>query len=342
MNYFNNSFRFTWKQFSADLLWAFDLLRSGRKDASVKRAVRFVLRGLTSVRSTALWLNFLRESNLLATSVSEATFVDRIHRPFFDKRCSTDTRTDYLCSHFSILAQLLDEEQLHKVISGVGITLSTLFGKSGEIVELNLVRLPSYDREGGASIELCVNGRAVLLMTFTLIYQHQHYAIKIGGIQAKEYPDADSRSLMRDTTHALYGIQPRILMIETLRHLAKQLGCESIECIHEQNHIYRALRYRNKKTIHAQYNVLWEIVGGALNAQGNFSIPSSVPEKPIESRPSKKRNEYRHRALLIEAIRTQMNLAIQPALVFPQVHTYVHANPNNPLFSPVVASLETT
>ena len=340
MNQYSKPFHFSWTQFGADATWAFQLLCSDRKDASIKRAMRFCLHSALNIHSSAVWLRFLRETNLLTTSVSEATFVDRIHRPFFDKRYSTKVRTTFLRSHFTLLSQLLNAQHLHQVISGAGINLSTITGKSGEIIEVNLVRLPDYDKEGGSSIELRVNGTTIQLMTFTLVQQHNRTAIKIGGIQSKDYPDKDCRSMARDTTHALHGIQPRILMIETLRNLAQQLKCATIECINEENHIYRALRYRNKKAIHAQYNHLWEIVGGTLHSNGNFTIPSYVEAKPIESRPSKKRNEYRHRALLLDSVRNQMNLLMQPMQVIAPFIPVLQSSRSGKDFSPAAALLE--
>ncbi len=297
---------FSLTQFITDFIWAFQELSSSRKDASLKRAIRFCFHTLLSLKTSAIWLRFLRESNLLTTSVKEATFVDRIHRPFFDRRCNTTQRSQFLRSHFSILSRLLDSRQLHLVVSGSGINLATLAGKTGAVIEISLVRLPDYDKEGAATIVLAMNGRTIQVLTFTIVRQQKKMALKIGGIQTKEYPHIDSRALVREVTAALYGIQPRILMIETLRNFAQQLGSEVIECIGENNHIYRALRYRNKRKIHAQYNQLWSLVGGTEMADGNFIIPSFIAEKSIESRPSKKRNEYRNRAALLEALRSQM------------------------------------
>jgi len=297
---------FSLAQFFTDFIWAFQELSSTRKDASLKRAIRFCFHTLLSLKASAVWLRFLRESNLLTTSVKEATFVDRIHRPFFDRRCNTSQRSQFLRSHFSILSRLLDSRQLHLVVSGAGINLATLTGKAGVIVEVNLIRLPDYDKEGASTIAIAMNGKTIQVLTFTMVRQKQKMAFKIGGIQTKEYPQMDSRSLVRNVTSALYGIQPRILMIETLRNFAQQLGSGPIECIGENNHIYRALRYRNRRTIRAQYNQLWSLVGGTKMADGNFVIPSFIAEKSIESRPSNKRNEYRNRASLLNALRSQM------------------------------------
>ena len=195
---------------------------------------------------------------------------------------------------------------MHLVVSGAGINLASLRGKAGEIIDVKLIRLPDYDKEGGSTIALAMNGKTIQVMTFTVVRQQKMTVLKIGGIQTKEYPELDSRALVRDVTAALHGIQPRILMIETLRNFACQPGSGTIECVGEDNHIYRAIRYRNRRKIHAQYNQLWSLVGGTEMPDGNFVIPSSIPEKSIESRPSKKRNEYRNRSLLLETLRSQM------------------------------------
>ena len=318
---FNAQFRFSLKQYLHDFCWAFQELRSSRKDASLKRALRFCLHSLLHVNASAAWLRFLRKSHLLTTSVTEATFIDRIFRPFFDKRYSTYERMQLLCSHFEILSYLLDKEQLHAVMSGSGINLVSLTGKTGEVIQVNLTRLPNFDKEGAATIELSIDGKTIQMVTFTLECQGNKNVLKIGGIQSKEHAGTDPRTLLREATHALHGIQPRILMIETLRLFSQQLHCDLIECISEDNHVYRALRYLNKKKIHAQYNPLWLLVGGELNVNGNFSIPRFVEEKSIESRPSKKRNEYRHRAALLGSIRQQVKHIIEPMLATNPIPT---------------------
>ncbi|PRC93263.1 VirK/YbjX family protein [Solimicrobium silvestre] len=287
-------------------------MHSGRKDASWKRAIRFMFHTMFHVKTSANWLRFLSGNSVLANSTTEATFFDRIHRPFFDKRSNTRQRTQLLLAHFDILTHILDAKQLQSVMSGSGINLASLIGKTGEVIDVNLTRFPDFDKEGGASLELTVDGKTILLLTFTLTRKYNNIALTIGGIQSREHAQTDCRTLLRDATHALHGIQPRILMIETLRSIAQQLACNTIECVNENNHIYRALRYRNKRVIHAQYNQLWLLVGGIEMTNGNFSIPSFVEEKSIESRPSKKRNEYRNRATLLHSVRTQVCEVIPP------------------------------
>jgi hypothetical protein len=169
------------------------------------------------------------------------------------------------------------------------------------------LRDDAFKREGGITLALSMNDETLLYVTFTLLKNRYGNAIKVGGIQSNR---GNCRELARTATSALHGIQPRLLLIDVLRNLASQIHCTTIECVSKENHIHRAWRYRLKKCIHAEYDQLWLLAGGYQNHRGNFEIPHAPDEKPLESRPSNKRSEYRRRAALTDAMRAQMHAAI--------------------------------
>ncbi|HTD02224.1 VirK/YbjX family protein [Undibacterium sp.] len=296
-------FSFDVGRFASDFSWAYRMAFPSRV-VSYDRRSRFVFRTLMNLQPSACWFRFLKESYLSDIAAKEPSLVEAVHRPFFDRNITVAKRATLLKGHFELFHAIFGTQQTVEVMAGNGVSLCRIDGKAGENFEIKLFRRETFKREGGVTLELAFNNVAILWLTFSLVRSGHEVLIKVGGVQSKA---GDCRELVRDATHALHGIQPRLLLIEALRTIASQINCTKIECISKENHIYRSWRYRSKKTINAEYNQLWLLAGGRENRNGNFDIPSFVDEKPIDERPSKKRSEYRRRSALLEAMRQQIH-----------------------------------
>lgn len=290
-------------RFATDFNWAYRTAFPSHI-VSYDRRGRFVLRTLMNLQPSACWFRFLKESYLSDIAVREPSLVEAVHRPFFDKNITATRRAALLKGHFELFQSLFGPVRTAAVIVGNGISLCRIAGKTGEDLEIKLLRSETFKREGGVTLELSLNKTSLLWLTFSLVGSGHETLIKVGGIQSRI---GDCRESVRGATHALHGIQPRLLLIEALRTIAGLINCNKIECISKENHIYRSWRYRSKKAISAEYNQLWLLAGGRENSRGNFDIPSFVDEKPIDERPSKKRSEYRRRAALLELMRQQVH-----------------------------------
>ncbi|MBR7793965.1 DUF535 family protein [Undibacterium sp. FT147W] len=291
---------------TASLAWAYKMT-SAADTVSLERKSKFVARTLLNLKPSLSWYQFVRSSYLRQLVGRDANLLDVIHRPFFDRNLGAMERVNMLACHFELLHSLLGAKNTADIVSGHRFLLSRFTGKNEEHFTIHLLRDDAFKREGGLTLALSMNDETLLYVTFTLVKNHHGNAIKVGGIQSNR---GNCRQLARTATNALHGIQPRLLLIDVLRNLASQIHCTTIECVSKENHIHRAWRYRLKKCIHAEYDQLWLLAGGYQNWRGNFEIPPTTDEKPIESRPSNKRSEYRRRAALTEAMRAQMHAAI--------------------------------
>ncbi|WP_394780370.1 VirK/YbjX family protein [Undibacterium sp.] len=290
-------------RFASDFSWAYRTAFPTRSVSYDKRG-RFVLRTLMNLQPSAHWFRYLKNSYLNDIATKEPSLVEAVHRPFFDRNITATKRASLMKGHFELFQDLFGARQASEAMAGGRITLCRIAGKTDENIEISMCRSETFKREGGATLELSVNNVALLWLTFSLVKPDHEVMIKVGGIQCKV---GDCRDVVRDATHALHGIQPRLLLIEALRAVAGLVNCSKIECISKENHIYRSWRYRSKKTIHAEYDQLWTLAGGVENGNGNFDIPCHIEETPIEERPSKKRAEYRRRASLLETMRQQIH-----------------------------------
>ena len=289
----------------ADIGWAYQVMNQSHH-ADLRQQGKFLLRTLLHFRASASWFRFLRNSYLHDIAHTEPGLIEAIHRPFFDKNICAKHRVRLLKGHFELLPSLLGSRQAGDVMSGNRVQLCQFEGKHGEQCSLMMLRDDAFKREGGITLALNFDGQTLLYLTFTMLRQGQKTVIKVGGIQSSKHC---CRDMLRKATHSLHGIQPRLLLIEALRGIAQQMDCSHIECISKLNHIYGAWRYRLKKIIHAEYDQLWLLAGATVNNRGNFDLPLSGEQKPIESRPSNKRSEYRRRGVLLESIQQQLRLA---------------------------------
>lgn len=286
----------------ADVGWAYQVMNRSHK-TNLRQQGKFLLRTLLHFRASTSWFRFLRHSYLHDVAHVEPSLLEIIHRPFFDKNIRANHRVRLLKGHFELLPKLLGSRQTGDIMSGSQIQLCRFEGKHAEQCSLVMLRDDAFKREGGITLALNFEGQTLQYLTFTMVKQEQKTVIKVGGIQSSKQC---CRETLRKATHALHGIQPRLLLIEALRGIAQQIDCSGIECISKLNHIYGAWRYRLKKTIHAEYDQLWMLAGGTENNRGNFDLPLASEQKPIESRPSHKRSEYRRRGALLESIQQQL------------------------------------
>ncbi|MBI3714174.1 MAG: DUF535 family protein [Burkholderiales bacterium] len=273
----------------------------------VVKRTRLVIRSLMSLKASVLWFEYVRQSQLRNYISCEPNLLEAVHRPFFDHRICALERSHFLRSHFDSMAMHFSCELFQDVLLTRQVTLANLIGKNGEVFDVVLLREDAYKREGGMSLGLSLNGKRLLCLTFSMVKLQHELLIKVGGLQAS---NEQGRSSIKQATQALHGIQPRLLLIEALRTIAAAMQCQQIECVALENHIHKAWRYRFKKTIHAEYDQLWELAGGQRNLNGNFSIPLKLIERSIEDRPSNKRSEYRRRAAILNEMRAQMTSAL--------------------------------
>lgn len=284
------------------MAWAVQL-RLTDTATGLKGKVVFLLRTLLDPVNSHAWYRYVSSNHLLKTASSDPGLLDSIHRPFFDRRMRSRDRLSLLTNHFNLAETILGRGNCRSVLSGQKLELARVTGKNNDVFQLRLFRGTSYKREGGLSLGLFIDDTLLQCVTFSFDQQQQYLAIKVGGVQAS---NCGARELIRESTKELHGIQPRLLLVEALRYLAQELQSTTIECIAQKNHIYQAWRYRFTKNIKAEYDQLWTAAGGMKRACGNYSLPITMLEKPLSSRPSNKRSEYRARSVIFETMREQI------------------------------------
>lgn len=285
-------------RFFSNLYWAYQL-RCRESIFTWDRRIVFVARSLYYPKASNTWYSYLRTSYLLECPLTINDVVEQLHRPYYDFHISAYDKVLLLISHFETMKRLFGEKMAADIINKKCLIFSEFLGKGGCKYQITLSQEVKFNREGNLTFSLVTNDEILISIAFTINNVDGRNQILIGCVQATSDDPADK---LRAATHDLYGIQPRILLVNLVRILCDRFKFESIEAVGSENHIYRSIRYKRKIKIHMVYDELWKLMDGHMVGNGNFSIPVPIPRKPIESYPSKKRSEHRHRYQLMDAI----------------------------------------
>ncbi|WP_051304804.1 VirK/YbjX family protein [Chitinilyticum litopenaei] len=297
-------------QWFDDVRWACRM-RFANGDVRLHRKLRLVFRSLLQPRSSARWFAFLRHSPLSAVLGREPEFIERVHRPFFDCRLPADAVCDVLIGHFRHFHSRFCAGQAAAIMRGEGVELARLSGKSGESCRLLLNRFGKFDKEGGLCLQLVTADTWLQALSFSLVTRNGQTGLLIGGMQGKK----DGRERIREVTRELHGLQPRLLLLDALRDVARVCGCAFIDAIASENHVYASPRYRHRKDVRLDYEEVWLAAGGIRQASGHFSIPLARECVPIAERPARKRAEYRRRGEVLDAMQREIQASLRQVLI---------------------------
>ncbi len=293
--------------FLRDLRWAHaEFNRHGSQRPT--RQLRFLLRSLLTARTSQAWFAALRELGLPSWTVKAAEWLQQPHRPFFDHRLDVAEVARLLVHDLRTSVALFGPDRLSTLVAGRCWPLATVQGRTSPYT-LVLRKEMQFSKEG--TLSLCLlreDGVVLQRLVFSLAPApggQRH--LLIGCVQSV---NEDTVNALRAATKDLNGIQPRLLLLRALRGLARHLGCEGVQAVSVQNHVYRSRRYLSRGKVLPDYDELWRLAGGTLRADGNFDLPLEVVDKPLEDVPSHKRAEYRRRHELTETMQAQMAQAL--------------------------------
>ncbi len=243
------------------------------------------------------WFSLVHDTPLAAIAATEPCFLDIIHRPFFDHRLSALARLDFLNHHYTYFYKIFDSYLAQQVMQGDGWHLGSLVAEHETRFDIVLRRIGQFDKEGGQSLVFMHANHAVLILTFSFAVVNASLGIYIGGIQGGQ----DSKATIRQATHDMHGLQPRLLLINVLREMARYLGVEAIYAVNQDNHVYKSDRYVDRKNIQIDYDELWTMAQGQPQANGYFNIPVDCTAKSLEDRAPRKRAQYRRRQAMMDS-----------------------------------------
>lgn len=300
--------RSSWQLFVALTTGAWQPAKFWRK-ASFRR--KFMLRSLLMPFSTRKLLNVLTaHPDSQSLLMRQPRLPCRLHRPYMAANLNRKAALDALCFHYQTLSAALTPAQFAAHLSQYGMRLATLEGRDGAHYFIDFVTLVSLDKEGESTVVLRDESQTIIAeLTFTFCQMQGRKTLFIGGLQGPK-PEVP-HSVIQQATKSCHGLFPKRLVVEAACALAQHFGMEALLAVSNEAHVYRSLRYRDKKAqLHADYDSFWESTGGVRTPEGYYRLPQAIARKPMEEIASKKRAEYRRRYDLLDGMLTQVRDAL--------------------------------
>jgi len=260
--------------------------------AFLRELAKIRLRALLHPRQTPAWLRLLNSHPAFSEYLRTCPrFLYKVYRPYISTTLDAAQRLAAIRAHYEFIFRRGLGQTVARASMGP-VTLAEAQGRSSLPYRIELRTVDRFDREGELVLQLVQDGQALYTVAFTLAPRDGVQALSIGCIQGGK--TADAREAIRVATRELHGLRPKQLMVNLVRQLAHDYGCERVLMVSNRNRvIYKAIR---KGRVLADYDALWAELGARQRTDGDYEMdcaPLAAPD--LEAIPSKKRAEARRR-----------------------------------------------
>lgn len=267
------------------------------------RRVRFLLHVVNGLRSVYTVIESAPQSfrDGIAKKDDLLAFFEQ---PYLNCNWDAVSRFSVIAGHYAIL----DRFPGLNVESGERRLLCCLNAYySGLSVQLD--RPQWFVREGEIACNLFFGEERIYTIAFTLGETHDFgQVVYVGAIQGR---DLDGVSEMyNDLTRSLFGIRPRDFMIVTFQILCKTIGVKMIYGVSQTSRQHNHRYFGAKGAKGANYDQIWEERGGVLGEDGFYRLAAGHVPRSEDMIPSKKRSQYRKRAVLYAYVEGQLAAAL--------------------------------
>jgi uncharacterized protein VirK/YbjX len=260
--------------------------------AFLRELAKIRLRALLHPRQTPAWLRLLNSHPAFSEYLHTCPrFLYKVYRPYISTTLDAGQRLAAIRAHYEFIFRRGLGQVVARASMGP-VSLVEACGRSGLPYRIELRTVDRFDREGELVLQLVQDEEALYTVAFTLAPRDGVHALSIGCIQGGK--TADAREAIRVATRELHGLRPKQLMVNLVRQLAHDYGCERVVMVSNRNRvIYKAIR---KGRVLADYDALWAELGARRRVDGDYEMdcaPLAAPD--LEAIPSKKRAEARRR-----------------------------------------------
>jgi uncharacterized protein VirK/YbjX len=168
---------------------------------------------------------------------------------------------------------------------------------------------PWLEREGHLTLNLFKGTFRAFSVSFSLA-DTQEQNLFIGSLQGRDVERA--LDLYRSLTKEFHGVRPRDLIIEMLRLFAQKVGVQRIFAVADDYRI-ATHRYFGARQPDLSYNRVWEERGGWKVDETQFELPLEIQRRDLDEVGSKKRNMYKQRYAMFDAISDALPLELSDA-----------------------------
>ena len=224
---------------------------------------------------------------------------------FIDRRHDAAARVQAMATDLRLAAEAFGPELTSRVARGEWVRLWSL----GDQVHLCLGANDVSYHEGLWSLALRDNeGRRLYYLSFSFLAGDQ---LLVPTVQGPTGLDTESKELIRQLTKQAEGLRPQALLMAALREMAATWGIQRLAGLDPAHHIKGRWNLR-KRRLRFDYTGFWQEHGGAMAADGHWTLPLQAVQRPLADVPSQKRAMYRRRYALLQGMAQSIVLALMP------------------------------
>lgn len=286
---------------------------SNRREA--RRYLVFVVRCyLHSSRMQALH-DFFTSDPILDKLVKEYPFAyEQATRSFFYKGSTFAERRDLIEAHLSFMKDKFQES----VCLGIyqeGKKNYTLWEShdEGEPLRISFEFHPGQRKEGLLSLVLRLGDQYLYqMMLWIAPNKDGEMSMWIGAMQGPNMENA--KAVVVKVTRRCHSYRTKNLILHATQEAAKALGLAHLYGVTNYGY-YANTKKRIDKKLKTSFTNFWEESGGkALPDRRFYELPMTEYRKTMEEIPTRKRNNYRKRYVLLDEIDTSIAKEIKALL----------------------------
>lgn len=267
------------------------------------KQTKYCLRGLALARQTREWFEFLQQPEMAFIVQNNPCLFHKLQRPYLTRILGTGERLEAIKEHYQFVLANFSAAMIEDVYAPAGMVLLEWRLEKAGTLELRLL-CGKMQKEG--DLTLCLvnkeTGNRVATLSFSIRKCKMFRKVLfIGGLQGDK---ATSEETVVAITRGLYGLRPKALLFYVVQELAAYWGITHLQAVSDDLHIYR--HFQSRRNVNASYDAFWEECGGIHASDGVFDLPVAFVPRDILTIRANKRQQYRRRYLMLEAISDQI------------------------------------
>lgn len=278
---------------------------------------KYVLRFLINWRDSYIWAAYLNSTpQMMRWKESyKGDLYLKLQSSYLSNNFDNEQKINHLKSHYSWFFNQVDES--HYFQDMTNLLEYTLDNENKDKVYFSFIFKSDFFKEGESGLILKLNDNIQYILTFSYISLNGEPTFFIGGLQGGRQEDTNPE-LIKQLTKSLYGLRPKQFMLHGLSVLCDFYNVKQIVGVSNENHFFKSSRRaKNRDRVKTNLNEFWLEFDAELDEWNNFIFKPLSNQINLEEIPSKKRNQYRKRQLILDQLVEQGKLQLE-ALKYPK------------------------
>jgi len=270
------------------------------KSRNYWRKMVFIVRTLAHYKQMMKLIEFFKGNHLrYDIAIAQPCIFEQATRQWFYYQSKFSERTAIIKEHYLFTNACFTEEALRQIYLGDGIILWDQQYQN-ETLSLSLhFQRGSHEKEGLMAILLKIGEKRIYQIIFWVAPNRKgQMALWIGALQGSQ----GGLQILRGLTKLFYGYRTKNFILHALCTVASQLVLGKIYAVSNDG-FYANNHIRLDRKLKTSLDAFWQETGGEVCEDARFfELPVFELRKNIDEVDSHKRNQYRKRFAMLDAI----------------------------------------